>query len=169
MLDILVSLFMVLSICTMFTCFGYIALRGSSDEEIMEERRMRGYAPEAMCTCGHDGADHDWIAMDRSVCNGDQQTCACAVFEGVDVSEPTDWQAVEDQLKTEMGHALQVTWILERRLNADIDPLACSMESSLTIALDARVVESNPVITIVAGDRIFSVIENLPDGLFGEG
>jgi hypothetical protein len=41
MLDILVSLFMVLSICTMFTCFGYIALRGSSDEEIMEERRMR--------------------------------------------------------------------------------------------------------------------------------
>jgi hypothetical protein len=129
MLDILVSLFMVLSVCTMFTCMGYFALRGASD----------------------------------------QQTCGCTVFEGVDVSEPTDWQTVEDQLKTEMGHALQVTWILERRLNAVIDPLVCDMGSSLTITLDPRVVESDPIITIVAGDRIFRVIENLPDGLFGEG
>jgi hypothetical protein len=172
MLDSLVSLFMVLSVCTMFAWFGFIAKRGASDEEIMAARRMRGYAPEAMCTCGHDGTEHDWIAIDRSVCNGEPYPCTCPVFSGVIMNEQSHWNEFEMKLSNPL---LSVLWTFQRQpISLDIDdpmkePSLDSMASELTITLDPRVVESNPVITIVAGDRIFRVIENLPDGLFGEG
>jgi hypothetical protein len=162
MLDIIVCLFMVLSVCTLFGWFGFIAIRGASDEEIMEARRMRGYAPEAMCTCGHDGADHDWVAIDRSICNGEPYPCTCAVFSGASMSEQPHWNEFEMKLRNPL---LSVLWTLQRQsVSLDNDdpmkePSLDRMESELTITLDACVVESNPVITIVAGDRIFRAIE----------
>lgn len=167
MAELIFPLIMVLSVCTMFTCFGYMALRGSSDEEIMEARRVRGYSAHAMCQCGHNGADHDWIAIDRSICHGEPYPCTCPVFSGAVMSEQPHWHEFEMKLRNPL---LSVIWTLQpaptQPISVDTDdpmkePSMDRMESAVTITLDALVVESNPVITIVAGDRIFRAVEVL--------
>ena len=87
------------------------------------------------------------------------------------------WQVVRNDRNEEAGGPLHITWTVTRPLAAvnidGHDLLAPGMPSggaaTLTITLDARVIASNPVMTIVAGDRTFRVIENLPDGLFRRG